>query len=141
MDGKTTGDLNSELMKHGSFADYLKANEDSMMEQSVDQVLDMLLAEKKLSRAQAVRASGLNEIYGYQVLSGKRTPSRDKFLCICIGLGLETGELQSLLKICGYAPLYPRRKRDAVILFELKGRCTVQSVNEALFAQNEKTLC
>ena len=141
MKRKTTGSLMRELKSFDRFESYLEVNRDVLSKGSTSDLLLQLLERKGLSRSQVAKRSGLNEIYAYQVLAGKRIPSRDKLLCLGIAMKLTVDELQGLLKSCGYAALYPRRKRDAVILFVLKSHGDVISVNEELFAQGEKPLC
>lgn len=141
MEEKSTSDLMVELMKMGSFENYMKQNKDVIVTASVADVLNQILERKGLSRARVAKDSGLNEIYAYQVMAGTRTPSRDKVLCICVAIGLTVEEIQGLLKMCGYAPLYPKRKRDAIVLFALKEKRPVSVINEELFNQSEKTLC
>lgn len=141
MEEKSTGDLMIELMKMGSFENYMKQNKDVIVTASVADLLNQILERKGLSRARIAKDSGLNEIYAYQVMAGTRTPSRDKVLCICVAIGLTVEEIQGLLKMCGYASLYPKRKRDAIILFALKETKPVPVINEELFNQGEKTLC
>ena len=59
----------------------------------------------------------LNTIYGQQIFAGTKTPSRDKLLAITFGMRLNPKQTDTLLKQQGYPCLYPRRKRDAVILY------------------------
>lgn len=141
MTAKSTGDLMEELMGVGSFDAYMKANRPSMISGTVAQQIGVLLEKKALRKSEVAKASGLNEIYAYQILAGSRVPTRDKLLCLCIAMSLTIEEIQTLLKRCGYAQLYPRRKRDAAILFALREHRDVLSVNEALFIQGEATLC
>ena len=61
-------------------------------------------------------------------------------LCICIGMKAEIEDAQTLLKQCGYAPLYPREKRDAVILYGLIRGKELNSVNDMLFEEGEESL-
>ena len=141
MEEKSTGDLMIELMKMGSFENYMRQNKDVIVTASVADLLNQILEREGLSRARVARDSGLNETYAYQVMAGTRTPSRDKVLCLCIAIGLTVEEIQGFLKMCGYAALYPKRKRDAILLFVLKEQKPVTAINEALFTQGEKTLC
>ena len=78
--------------------------------------------------------------YLYQVLSGRRNPSRDRLLCICFGLGTSVEETQRLLQQAGFAPLYPRLRRDAVILHGIAHGTPLAEVNDRLFDENEGTL-
>ena len=50
----------------------------------------------------------MSEVYLHQVFSGRRRPSRDRLVCICIGLKATLDEAQELLKQAGYAQLYPK---------------------------------
>lgn len=141
MSPRSTGDLMEELMSASSFSAYMKANRPSMLDGTVARQIGLLLEQKSLRKSDVAKASGLNEIYAYQILAGTRVPTRDKFLCLCIAMELTVEEIQSLLKRCGYAQLYPRRRRDAAILFALRERRDVLAVNEALFICGEATLC
>lgn len=82
----------------------------------------------------------MSEVYLHQVLSGRRNPSRDRLLCLCLVLGTELEETQTLLQSAGYARLYPKVRRDAVIIHALIHRTDLNEVNDKLFAENEKTL-
>lgn len=141
MEEKSTGSLMSELMKSESFDCYIKANNELLKTQSVSDQINQIIARRGLTRADVAKASGLNVIYAYQVMAGSRKPTRDKLLCLCRAMGLTIDEVQELLKHCGYAPLYPRRKRDAVILFAWEKGKGILDINEALFQHGEKTLC
>ena len=61
-------------------------------------------------------------------------------LCLCVGLETTLEEAQRLLKQAGYAPLYPRLKRDAIISFGIIHHMELGEINDKLFAENEKTL-
>ena len=76
----------------------------------------------------------------YQVLSGRRSPSRDRLLCNCFGLGTSVEETRQLLQRAGCAPQYPRLKRDAVILHGIAHGTELAEVNDRLFEENEGTL-
>lgn len=141
MEEKSTSSLMSELVRSESFDCYLKANSEFLKTQSVSDHINQVISYKGLARADVAKASGLNVIYAYQVMAGSRKPTRDKFLCLCKAMVLTVDEVQKLLKVCGYAPLYPRKKRDAVILFAWEKGRGILEVNETLFQHGEKTLC
>lgn len=82
----------------------------------------------------------MSEVYLHQVFSGRRNPSRDRLLCLCIGLGATLEETQDLLKRASYAQLYPKSKRDAVIIHGLLHQKELNDINDTLFSENEKTL-
>ena len=50
-------------------------------------------------------------------------------------------ETQELLRLCGIAELYPKRKRDTIIYYGLLHRLDLFTINDRLFDENEDTLC
>ena len=49
-------------------------------------------------------------------------------------------ETQQLLRQAGYAQLYPRVRRDAIILHAIAHGIALPMVNDKLYEENEKTL-
>lgn len=140
MKGKTTGELLEELMEPGSFSSYLSRNREQMLHPNVGRELDKLCRGQKLSKAAVARRSGVSEVYLHQVLAGKRSPSRDRLLCLCIGLSAKVEEIQKLLRQAGFAQLDPRITRDALILYGLSRGQSLPQINGALLVQGEKAL-
>ncbi len=140
MKGKTTGELLEELMEPGSFSSYLSRNREQMLHPNVGRELDKLCRGQKLSKAAVARRSGVSEVYLHQVLAGKRSPSRDRLLCLCIGLSATVEEIQKLLRQAGFAQLDPRITRDALILYGLSRGQSLPQINGALLVQGEKAL-
>ena len=50
--------------------------------------LTRLYETKDLTKAELARRSGIGEVYLHQVFAGRRNPSRERLLCICVGLGI-----------------------------------------------------
>lgn len=140
MKGKTTGELLEELMEPGSFSSYLSRNREQMLHPNVGRELDKFCRGQKLSKAAVARRSGVSEVYLHQVLAGKRSPSRDRLLCLCIGLSAGVEESQKLLRQAGFAQLDPRMSRDALILYGLSRGQSLPQINGALLVQGEKAL-
>lgn len=140
MKEKTTGDLSSELMTQPDLDTYLKRNKSQFTNQSVAQLLSGYCRRADRSKAALAREAGMSEVYLHQVFSGRRNPSRDRLLCLCVCLELSLEEVQQLLKEAGYAPLYPRSRRDSIITYGVLHRQALAEINEKLFEENEKTL-
>ena len=137
---KTTDDLTQELMEQADLDRYITENEAYFAEMDLISVLTRLYKKCGLSKAELARRAGMSEVYLYQVFSGRRRPSRDRLLCLCFGLGAGLEEAYLLLKGMGYAPVYPRLKRDAIISHGLLHRTPLTEINDKLFSENEKTL-
>ena len=134
MENKTTGDLSHDLMSEANIDSYLHDNQPFFANQSIAELLAELYEKKDFSKAALARKAGMSEVYLHQVFAGRRNPSRDRLLCLCVE------EAQRLLKQAGYAPLYPRLKRDAIISFGIVHHMELGEINDKLFSENEKTL-
>lgn len=140
MEEKSTGDLGQELMSQPDLDAYIRENSELFAVQDFAALLAALYDKKDISKAALARRAGISEVYLHQVFSGRRNPSRDRLVCICVGLGASLEETQTLLKHGGYAQLYPRVKRDAIISHGLIHGTELNEINDKLFAENEKTL-
>ena len=140
MGSKSTDDLRQELMTQSSIDSYIKENRPYFADRSVTELLTVLFQKKSMSKAELSRQAAMSEVYLHQVFSGRRKPSRDRLLCICIGMGATLEETQRLLEQATYAQLYPRIKREAILCHGIVHHTPLSEINETLFAENEKTL-
>lgn len=129
-----------ELMKSNNISEYLKENACYMVSSDLPEYLANILAKKRLTKSAVIKKTELSEITGYQIFSGVRNPSRDSLLCVCRALELDISETQSLLKIGGFAELYPKNKRDAIIINGINLGLSVAGINEILYDNGENTL-
>ena len=138
---KSTTELLNELKNFDSFKEYEKINKNSMINKTLSQYLCDLLEEKHLKKSDVIRKGELNESYAYQMFSGvKSTPSKDKLICLSIGMDLSVDETNNLLKLAGLSPLYPRIKRDSIIIINMNNKKSVVEINEELYNEGEETL-
>lgn len=138
---KSTTELLNELKNFDSFKEYEKINKNSMINKTLSQYLCDLLEEKHLKKSDVIRKGELNESYAYQMFSGvKSTPSKDKLICLSIGMDLSVDETNSLLNLAGLSPLYPRIKRDSIIIINMNNKKSVVEINEELYNEGEETL-
>ena len=140
MNDKTTGDLTNELMSKANIDAYLSDNRAFFSDHSIAELLAALYKKKTLSKAILARKACMSEVYLHQVFSGRRKPSRNRLLCLCIGLGATLEETQELLKQASYAPIYPKIKRDAIVSHGIIHHTELNVINDKLFAEHEKPL-
>ena len=140
MQEKTTSALERELSGCADLHEYLKGNASSLRAPELPELLRRALQKSGLTRAEALRRSNLNPIYGYQIFSGKRRPSRDNLLCLCFGFGLRADETQRLLKHAGYAQLYVKKPRDSILFYALDAGMDLVACNQRLDASGEPPL-
>lgn len=137
---KDTNNLRQELMEAPSLDQFLSENQDSFNQDSICELLNRLFQKRRISKATLAKQSGMSEVYLHQVFSGRRNPSRSRLLCLCFDLNAWLEETQELLKQCGFAQLYPKDRRDAIILYGILNGMDLFAVNDKLFAENEETL-
>lgn len=141
MDRKNTGQLLQELMDSNDLDRVLSENDTSFREDSLTDALQRLFDARDISKATLAKNSGISEVYLHQVFSGRRSPSRNRLLCLCFGLRAEVEDAQRLLQHAHHAPLYPLDRRDAILIYGLSHGLTLPEVNDALFNANAETLC
>lgn len=137
---KNTDDLRQELMESPNLDQFLTDNQEDFDGGRIGEMLNALFQKHRISKAALARLSGMSEVYLHQVFAGRRNPSRSRLLCLCFGLDATVEETQLLLKHCGHAQLYPKNRRDAIILYGLANNMDLFDINDKLFRENEETL-
>ena len=133
MQKKPTDELMKQLTQNADLEKYIKENEESFVNAPLSDILNRIVKEKKIVKSKALKRAEINEIYGYQIFSGKRIPSRDKLIALCIGMELDLEETQSVLKCSGFAQLYPKSKRDSIIISGIEKGQSVFEINGLLY--------
>ena len=131
---KDTNNLQQELMAAPDLDRFLSENQDNFNDGNIHELLNTLFQKRKLSKAALAKRSGMSEVYLHQVFSGRR------LICLCFGLSATLEESQELLKQGGFAQLYPKNRRDAIIIYGLVNGAGLFEVNDKLFSEGEETL-
>ncbi len=134
MKEKHTSTLFLELEKNGSFAKFAETNEESFVHSDFSEYISLLSREKEMAPIQVIKNAQIDRVYGHQLFSGVRKPSRDKVLQLAFGFGLSLEETQKLLRMADKSSLYPKIKRDAAVIFGLNNRMQISEVQEFLYA-------
>lgn len=103
---------------------------------------DFLLKKKHLKRQDVLIKANLPQKYGYKILTGEaHTSDRDKIIRICLSMEMSLKETQRALKLYGMSELYPKIKRDVLLIFAIgKKIYNIDQVNELLLTENEVPL-
>ncbi len=137
---KETNEMLEQLKTADSLNGYLQDNGEHLIDSTISTQLAAALAESGMTKSDVLRRAEINDIYGYQLFSGVRKPSRDKLIALSIGMTLTLDRTQQLLKATGFAPLYAKNKRDSILIFGIQNGQTVFEINSALFEHEESTL-
>ena len=140
---KSTQELLDIISKNKNLGEILSSSENNseFIQISLPEYLKKLLSEKNMTKAQVILKGNLNKDYAYQIFSGtKSSPSRDKLLAIAVGRSLPVDETQTMLKIAGLPVLYPRKRRDMIILFAIQNGYDIFDINDCLYDLGEEIL-
>lgn len=134
---KSTSELLNDVKSAESIQKFLSENEEDLYNPQLKSHLQRLLKEKKVNKMQVIRRGALSENYAYQIFSGVKSPSRDKVIQLAVGFGLDLEETSYLLKIAGLGELYPRTRRDAILIYCIEHRLTIMQINDLMYDLNE----
>ena len=137
---KQTSDLLKELNSTANIDSYLKDNENYIINQTLCSYLSDLIEAKSLSKSDVIHKSDINEIYAYQIFSGKRFPSRNKLIRICIGAEFSLEEINDVMTVGEFSPLYPKIKWDSIIIFGIQNGHSILQINELLYSHQLETI-
>lgn len=137
---KDTSKIVEELELSPDFHTFYAENQDTMVTESLSDMLNALLKSKGLSKSVVIRHTDFSDIYAYQIFSGLRMPDRKKLLNLALAMHLTAAEAQSLLKCAGYPPLYVKRPFDCIVLYGFQKQLSAWEVNEMLLEYEQETL-
>ena len=98
-----------------------------------------LCAGRGLVPQRVITKADLENSYGHQLFKGSRKPSRDTVIKLAFGFDADLELTQEMLKYSRTVPLYPRVKRDAVLIYCLKHRLSLLEA-QALLQELEMPL-
>lgn len=129
---KTTDQLLKILQNSNDINSYLTDNNSNINNISFHEYLTQLLDEKGLTKAQVITDSNIQKNYGYQIFDGSKTPSRDKVIALALAIQLNLDEANRLLHLSNNGILYPKIKRDSIIIFGLENNQKIIDLNITL---------
>lgn len=137
----TTARLTNVLKSAKDIETILRENESFITSPTLREHMENLLSLKGMKRQDVIKSAGLDSNYINQLFSGIKTnPGRNQALSLAFGFGLNRGDTDRLLRIAGTGALYPKNKRDAVIIHSLENGKSIRQVNEALISLGLETL-
>ena len=134
-----TSTLLRRLFKTPDVGTFLAENKDSIHVPSFIERLNRICLEKNMVREHVIKRSGIERSFGHQLFRGARQPSRDNVIRLAFGFSLNVDETQKLLTIARKSALYPKIKRDAIILHSLSHGKTMLDV-QSIISENGLTL-
>lgn len=138
---KSTEDLLEELQNENCKIDeYLKGNGESFVYDKIKDFWEAAIEKSGYSKSNIINKSDFSYCYFYDVINGRKIPGRDKIIRLILTMHLSVDECQEALRISGRSALYPRIRRDAIILFVISNGYSIYQLSELLADAGEEPL-
>lgn len=138
---KSTEDLLEELQNENCKIDeYLKGNGESFVYDKIKDFWETAVEKSGYSKSNIINKSDFSYCYFYDVINGRKIPGRDKIIRLILTMHLSVDECQEALRISGRSALYPRIRRDAIILFAISNGYSIYQLSELLADAGEEPL-
>lgn len=138
---KSTEDLLEELQNENCKIDeYLKGNGKSFVYDKIKDFWETAIEKSGYSKSNIINKSDFSYCYFYDVINGRKIPGRDKIIRLILTMHLSVDECQEALRISGRSALYPRIRRDAIILFAISNGYSIYQLSELLADAGEEPL-
>ena len=131
-------DLLERLLACESPQEYL--DQDQTIERELSDYLSELLKKRNIKRADVIRASGLNPTVVYDIFAGKSKPGRNNAIMLAFGLRCSLRETQRIMRLAGVSELWPKVRRDAIIIWCINKKMTRETCDDELWNFKERTL-
>lgn len=135
----TTGRLLS-LIRGTRTADEATAWHAAHGEPTLKDVLYDMMQRRNLYPKEMIRRCRIERSYFYHILNGNKRPSRNMILRIGFCMQADLAETERLLRLANAAKLYPRVRRDALLIFAIQQKYTMDEANELLKREGEPPL-
>lgn len=106
--------------------------EESFQNIDISAYLNKLLDCHGLKARDIIIKLNMERSYAYQILKGRRNPTRNFLIRIALLCQLSVKETQNLLMIGNRPILYPRNRFDAAVLYCIQHKLNEEKLNELL---------
>lgn len=134
---KVTDELLKQL-KHLNIDEFKKA--DVFEDTTIADYLNTLLKQKNLHAKDIIIKLNMERSYTYQILNGRRNPTRHFLIRLALLCKLPLDETQRMLTIGKRPILYPRNRFDAAVIYCIQHDLGENELNELLQDIGEEPL-
>lgn len=137
----TTAELLKTLSKQNcSLKAYLSDNDDQFVNEDIKEFWENLITARNYSKSNIINKSDFSYCYFYDVINGRKMPTKDKVVRLGLAMKLTLDECQKALKISGRSALYPRIRRDSILIYAIENHLTVFQCDALLSKYGEEGL-
>ena len=128
-----TDELMTMLYQANSLGQFLQQEESTFQLPTFAEYLTKWCKDHHEIPEQVIQRANLEKSFGHQLFSGKRNPSRDTVLQLAFAMNADVAQTQEMLRIAGKSTLYPRIKRDTVIIYCLHNHISLSDTGIILY--------
>lgn len=138
---KSTNDLLKALEnKNCKIDDFINENSESFVSDDINEFWEDSIKKSRLSKSNIINRADFSYCYFYDVINGRKIPGRDKIIRLILAMGLTVDDCQNALRISGRSALYPKVKRDSIIIYAFNNNMSIYNLMELLAAAGEEIL-
>lgn len=137
-DEPLTEEMLNELLSTPKVESYLDAHK--LGTPDLAAFLNEQLAARGLKQSEVLRAAEIEPTFGWYIFNGQRGAGRDNVLKLCFAMGFDVRHANRALQAAGANTLYPKNRRDVIIIYCLEHGATLLQTNEALYEFGEACL-
>lgn len=122
----TTEELLKTIFKLDDIKKALDFQEEKYIFPEFNDYISKLSDKKNESHEKIISRANLERSFGHKLFAGSRKPSRDTVIQLAFGFEADVELAQEMIKVAGKSPLYPRIKRDVVIIYCLYNHVSLE---------------
>ncbi len=138
---KRTNDLMEELSGQDTDLDrYFEENPTSFINVDIKEFWKKAVDTSSKTKSDIINKADMSYCYFYDVINGRKIPSKDKIIRIALAMNLSLDDCQEALRISGKSALYPRIKRDSILIYAINKGYSIYQTNDLLAEHGEEML-
>ena len=138
---KKTSDLLKELTaENADISEYIASNPDSFINGNIKDYWEGIIDKSGLTKSSIINKSDFSYCYFYDIINGRKIPGKDKVVRLILAMKLSLDDCQDALRISSKSALYPKIKRDSILIFALNNSLSIYETNDLLTKYGEEQL-
>lgn len=109
--------------------EYINASTHEDNSLNLSEYIMKICKDKAPKKSDIIKNADIYRTYGYEILSGKKLPSRDKLLKLSIGNEFTLKQCNRCLTLAKLGILYAKNPRDSIIIFSLNNTLSLIDTN------------
>ncbi len=138
---KTADELLRELTSPDcSLSQFIFNNKGSFFEDDIELFWKNIISRSNLSNSQIINMADFSYCYFYEVIGGRKAPTKDKVVRLALVMKMDITECQQALRLSGRASLHPNNRRDCILIYSIEKGLATNDCNNLLLHFNEEQL-